>query len=454
MICRAQSILAGIATCIAVALPATAQNKPIFIDLGAGVTPGSVTGDGQVITATSGGGNFRWTQAGGLSALGGNAISAVAISDDGSRISGGIVDGEGKSSAGVWLGGTSWQALGPLGATGCDASLSSTYDVSGDGSKVVGLGWLGCQAHAFSWSEDSGMVDLGTLFASRSTRANGADYAGDVIVGWQDLTNGQRVAARWVDGVESLILGPSGQYSGEAYDVTADGSLIVGLNCGYAGTQAWTWDASTGLHCVSGLNNLFATSADGSVMGGGNGAGPSMQAMIRLGTTVSNLKTWLVGQGVSGPGAWIGLTAVLDISADGSVLVGWGQKSQPFPAVQGWVVVLELAPPKLVLGKGPTATDLSWSRVTGSNRSDLIRGDLLALLSTGGDFAVATEACLLNSTSLLGTTDSAPDPAAGDGYWYLVRAEGTGNQGTYDESGPGQVGSRDVEIGRSPFACP
>lgn len=443
-------ILGGVAACALSAWPARAQNKPIWIELAAGATPTGVTGDGQVVTGTSGGTNFRWTQAGGSVSLGGNASSNVVISDDGTRIAGGTTSG-GNGSAGVWLGGTSWQALGGLGASGCP-DLSSVYDVSGDGSTVVGLGWNGCAAHGFSWSVDSGMVDLGTLFVNRSTRANGVDHLGDVIVGWQDLSNGQRVAARWVDGVESLILGHSGQYNGEAYDATADGSTIVGLNCHYTGGQAWVWSQATGVQCISGLNNLFAVSGDGALMGGSNGAGPGMQAAIVQGTTVSDLKSWLVAQGVNGPGSWIALTAVLDISADGSVLVGWGQKDTPWPATRGWIVVLKLAPPKLTLGKGPGATELSWTRVTGAGRADLLRGDLSTLLATGGDFTAATQACLLNSTPVSTGTDAA-DPPAGEGFWYLVRAEGTGHQGTYDEGGA-QVGSRDAEIAASASACP
>jgi hypothetical protein len=49
--------------------------------------------------------------------------------------------------------------------------------------------------------------------------------------------------------------------------------------------------------------------------------------------------------------------------------------------------------------------------------------------------------------------DPTPPPAA-DGFWYLLRGLSCGGPGTYNESVPSQIGSRDTEISASPSSCP
>jgi hypothetical protein len=78
---------------------------------------------------------------------------------------------------------------------------------------------------------------------------------------------------------------------------------------------------------------------------------------------------------------------------------------------------------------------------------------VLALTASGGDFTVSTGACLANDLNGTFTTDTST-PAAGDAGWYLVRAGNCAGHGTYDDGTGGQAGSRDVEIGASPSACP
>ena len=46
------------------------------------------------------------------------------------------------------------------------------------------------------------------------------------------------------------------------------------------------------------------------------------------------------------------------------------------------------------------------------------------------------------------------NPAAGEGFWFLVRVVDGEINGTYDSDGPAQVGLRDDEINASPSACP
>jgi hypothetical protein len=84
---------------------------------------------------------------------------------------------------------------------------------------------------------------------------------------------------------------------------------------------------------------------------------------------------------------------------------------------------------------------------------DLVRGDLLTLRSTAGDFTAATLDCLTDDL----TANFLPygtDPAVGGGFWFLVREVVGAVAGTYDEPSGSQVGSRDAEIDAAPGACP
>ncbi len=73
---------------------------------------------------------------------------------------------------------------------------------------------------------------------------------------------------------------------------------------------------------------------------------------------------------------------------------------------------------RLVMTRTPTAY-LDWSVLAGSPRYDLASGPLSALRAD----RVATEArCIRQALTLPGVFDTRPDPASGDGYYYLVQA--------------------------------
>jgi hypothetical protein len=95
----------------------------------------------------------------------------------------------------------------------------------------------------------------------------------------------------------------------------------------------------------------------------------------------------------------------------------------------------------------------NWTAVMSALGYDLLRGDLVALRGTTGDFTLSTEECLVNDHTQLDWPVGV-DPLAGEAYWYLVRALlPTGNL-TYDGFGTGQVQGRDPGIDASPVACP
>jgi hypothetical protein len=103
----------------------------------------------------------------------------------------------------------------------------------------------------------------------------------------------------------------------------------------------------------------------------------------------------------------------------------------------------------------PSGNDmlLSWSSLSQATGYDVVRGDLSILISSGGDFGSATQACLADDLggTFLSVTDA---PATDGGFWYLVRPVNCGGHGSYDSGGPAQVRPRDAGINSSASSCP
>ena len=114
-------------------------------------------------------------------------------------------------------------------------------------------------------------------------------------------------------------------------------------------------------------------------------------------------------------------------------------------------------PPPAVPGSTPNLTStskahLSWPALSGATGYDVVRGNLVALRSSGGNFAWATETCLADNQAPTGLDDF-PTPALGTGFFFLVRGTTCSGSGTYDTTSPKQVGSRDAEVNAAPITC-
>lgn len=115
-------------------------------------------------------------------------------------------------------------------------------------------------------------------------------------------------------------------------------------------------------------------------------------------------------------------------------------------------VALPQGTPSLAVGKGAGGAVISWPSIVGATAYDAVSGSVASLRSHLGDYAVATNRCLVNDTVPRLATDAA-NPAVGDAIWYLVRAENCGGFGTYDEGAAAQFGFRDPGIAGSPQRC-
>lgn len=179
---------------------------------------------------------FRWTEADGmvdLGTLGGNWSYAYDVSRDGSTVVGqsNLVN-DGNSHAFRWTEETGMVGLGTLGG-----DWSYARAVSNDGSAIVGnsRNVEDTNTHAFLWTEEGGMRDLGTLGGEWSY---GEDISGDgaVATGYSALetvTNGEDSytpyhAFRWTEEDGMTDLGTLGGNHSYAYAISNDGSTIVG----------------------------------------------------------------------------------------------------------------------------------------------------------------------------------------------------------------------------------
>ena len=95
-------------------------------------------------------------------------------------------------------------------------------------------------------------------------------------------------------------------------------------------------------------------------------------------------------------------------------------------------------------------TTLAWQPSPGATAYDVIKGNMLALRSSGGDFGVSLDACLEDD----GTDTTSQDPGTPplrDAFFYLVRPAPAG---TDDSPCPDLAAPRDAAIAGSPQACP
>ena len=368
-----------------------------------------VSNDGGVVVGVTATGGFRWTPLGGFVSLVGPAAgfgSLVVVSGDGTQIAADILDANSKQHAARWLGGSAWAELPAF--VSCDSFLLNTYGANGDGSVIVGLAWIaGCKAHAFRWDPVNGTVDLGSTVAGKSSRANGVDDSGNLIVGWQDQINGQRRGAKWTGGVQSYVpnyVSPGGtSYTlGEALGVSANGAHIVGYTVfGLNGGNAWQSSISSGqtklLPQLAGFTGQAALALgvadDGATaVGTTGGFPPTRKAIIWVNGVPQDLKTYIESKGGSiAPYTSLGTASA--VSADGRTIVGWGTGASGQPA--GWVVRFATPCPSDLNGDGTVdGVDLAivlgdWGATGGIadvDQNGIVDGaDLALILGAWGD---------------------------------------------------------------------
>ena len=366
--------LAGAIALAALTLPLTAQAS--FQSLG---TPGGfidvqdMSPDGSAFVATANGQAYLWTTSNPsfTPIPGTNGIfSTYSVSNGGQYVCGTIPDASGDDVAARWSQATGlWTLLGGLGGQS-GTSISSAYDISADGSVVVGLGWITPNvAHGFRWDPVGGMVDLGTFAPGllSSSRADAVSADGTTITGFDsDPVTGVWRGVVWTNLVETQTgsLDPADPIDGPSHGfaVSADGTYVAGeSSTGLYTPSGWNEMHAFRFDAVNGLLDLGTTpvdpfgwgthstipsgiSADGRTVVGLSGVaafGPGAVRPLFIwneGYPTMLLSDYLVALGVSQVSNWT-LERVAGISSDGSLLYGHATNNTTF-AREAYVITI------------------------------------------------------------------------------------------------------------------
>jgi probable HAF family extracellular repeat protein len=200
-------------------------------------------------------------------------------------------------------------------------AFSSATAVSADGSTVVGNSFDEIGSQAFRWTRAGGMQSLGGINGDLSTRsfALSVNADGSVVVGRAEQPDNVQ-AFRWT-GASGMV--GLGEKTSELNAVSADGTIGAGR---FHETTAATWSQANGWSAIPGADdpsNALGISADGSVI-----VGVNQNYAFRWSPVDGPLDI--------GPTGDIPVHSVArDVSDDGSVVVGDTETAQAFRFVMG-----------------------------------------------------------------------------------------------------------------------
>jgi probable HAF family extracellular repeat protein len=329
-------------------LRAAATFTPLGLFGGTLSEAADVSGDGRTVVGfvfdnrTNTSSNFRWTALG-TAIRSGNYTPLPAVSGDGSVAVGGYFHSNplGSFEAFRWTADGMFEGLGDL-PGGPTAPQSQALDVSADGSVIVGEATTSIGNEAFRWTRQTGMVGIGQLPAGATgSAAFGVSSDGAVIVGEANAT-GRPQAFRWTAETGMVGLGfLPGAIHSISRRVSGDGSVVVGVNSFpppepfITRSEAFRWTQSEGMVSLGDLPGgrtasiAYDVSADGAVIvGTGFTVDATGREVIRAfhwtaETGMLNLQDLLVSAGATNLDGWA-LVDARGVSADGLTIVGVG----------------------------------------------------------------------------------------------------------------------------------
>jgi probable HAF family extracellular repeat protein len=241
---------------------AASANAAYLVDLG--TLPGghasyaaAISDSGQVVgSATTVSGTttaISWTAAGGMVAIGAPAAhtysAATAVNESGQVV--GYWSSDGGSSGG-WRG-FSWTEEGGMRDLGTLPGSSHAFVVPrgvDDAGQVVGSTTApDGLSHPFTWTEEDGIVDrVGTIGFGSSTYPSGVN-AGGQVVGGASRPGETDTAFSWTEAGGTVDLGrfPNSGFGADAAGVS-DSGRVVGIAARNDGSQhGFSWTFSTGM---------------------------------------------------------------------------------------------------------------------------------------------------------------------------------------------------------------
>ena len=305
-----------------------------FIELQtAGIQASAVAGSGRYVSAQDyGATGLRWSAADDSEIPVPGIQGAIGVNDSGTIAGTVFVDG------GAYAGGQHVAAIAAIGAQPLQldrrlATHSIAFDLSDDG-VVVGQSFgspTGEDAVAFLWTAADGMSALPVPRPQHPSCATSISADGRVIAGWNGTDGGMQQGVVWIDGVPTDIVDAHDIAVGEAWNVSDDGSHVVGGR--YTDIEGasggWRWNAASGVVRIPGMAFATGVSGDGRTVVGGTDPFaepplPIRSLVWREGIGTVELEAYLAEIGIDVPAGWSFGQGLSDISADGDVLAGWG----------------------------------------------------------------------------------------------------------------------------------
>jgi uncharacterized membrane protein len=248
--------------------------------------------DGSVIVGSTGSSAFRWTASQGMVSLGGE--QAFDVSEDGS-----VVVGNAFGTPFIWTAsGTSALGVLPPGA------ISGTaWGMSGDGTVVAGRVAYptGQGIQGYRWTAATGIVPLGSVPGDTfppSSFFEGVSADGSTLVGSADAG-----AVAWAQGEGFLMLGNAGGVSSSARAASGDGSVIVGFASFLSDTEplgialrATVWDVESGNRLLEDiLANDYGIDLAGWELTLASGISDDGRVIVGIGTNPDGVREgWIV----------------------------------------------------------------------------------------------------------------------------------------------------------------
>ena len=217
-----------------------------------------VSGDGKRAVGYTPAGIYYWTPDTGVIYTGGlppgNGVGGrPRLSEDGTRMCGAYLDVDGKANASLFTFADFTWTLSPNMGANCDITRTSAWEISRDGTVIVGLGYhqTQCNVRPSRWKVgDPATLPLFTWFGWNA-RINGCNTNGTIMTGWQAQADGRWMACMWKPSGTSWsqvrFLTPAGQLlPGEGQCMSDDGSRVFGSGWFGSKREPFMWTQAGG----------------------------------------------------------------------------------------------------------------------------------------------------------------------------------------------------------------
>lgn len=365
--------------------PETVNSAVVTVIMDGYTYPTNISTDGIYVAGMLFGGSasYFWSASTGVVQIPG---SVSGISDNGTTCgtySNTVVqyNGSNVETAGTWDHLTlqwTFPGMNPAVPTTFATDYNTGWDITADGSTIVGMQWYPGYAYsAFKWTQAGGYQMIGTG-VGQGSRASGISADGSVVFGWAQTASASRTPVIWYNG--QVIYINQGQY-GEAYGASTSGNYVTGeIN-----NNGFLWSPQNTVFFSNTLNIGIMTPTtvlnDGTVFGYTNTTFPPNPAARRAFARDSSgalmtFNDYAEAKGLENAQQWT-FYSINDASADGNKLLGSGKtpEGQNITFIIEFIddpAVFSITPQSINFGDNPVGIQSPFSELVIRNEGGSI----------------------------------------------------------------------------------